>query len=279
MSEHLSQRLDIKHIKTVTYRPQTNLTERVNRTLVQMIACFVEENHDNWDRFLHEFSFALRSAVNETTGKTPAELFIGRKIITPFHNLINVTDGAEYVGGNIEKFFDEARQNMRKQHKRWENTLIEKGERLTSKSMIWYWYKLISLVLRGGEWSESLCLSLKGHTECWKFGITVGPFGKREEGSQLILAMCGCIIQDIQTQTVLMVLMRHCMKERDLAMGRVCRTRENSDVLENHRGMREPLQSARKNTRGAEEHWDRQSNAEQPQEKEPQHGSLRRKSD
>ncbi|GFV84242.1 uncharacterized protein TNCV_3039021 [Trichonephila clavipes] len=48
--EHLRHRLDIKHIKTVTYRPQANLTERVNRTLVQMIACFEEENHDNWDR-------------------------------------------------------------------------------------------------------------------------------------------------------------------------------------------------------------------------------------
>ncbi|GFY32821.1 retrovirus-related Pol polyprotein from transposon 297 [Trichonephila clavipes] len=118
--EHLSHRLDIKHIKTVTYRPQVNLTERVNRTLVQMIVCFVEENHDNWDRFLHGFSFALRTAVNETTGKTPAELFLGRKIITPFRKLINVTEGDEYVGGNIEKLFDEARQNMRKQHKTWE---------------------------------------------------------------------------------------------------------------------------------------------------------------
>ncbi|GFV46223.1 uncharacterized protein TNCV_5037111 [Trichonephila clavipes] len=150
-----------------------------------MIAYFVEENHDNWDRFLREFSssgrgsrvvwasdrgwlchefepsttkdppseqcdvnlhsltvakspraadqcdvnlhsltrefsFALRTAVNETTGKTPAELFLGRKIITPFRKLINVTDGAEYVGGNIEKLFDEARQNMRKQHETWE---------------------------------------------------------------------------------------------------------------------------------------------------------------
>ncbi|GFW61943.1 transposon Ty3-I Gag-Pol polyprotein [Trichonephila clavipes] len=66
--EHLSHRLDIKRIKTVTYQPQANLMERVNRTLVQMIACFVEENHDNWDRFLDEFSFALRTAVNETTG-------------------------------------------------------------------------------------------------------------------------------------------------------------------------------------------------------------------
>ncbi|GFX11041.1 retrovirus-related Pol polyprotein from transposon 297 [Trichonephila clavipes] len=71
--EHLSHSLDIKYMKTVTYRPQANLTERVNRNLVQMIACFVEENHENWDRFLHEFAFALRTSVNETTNKTPAE--------------------------------------------------------------------------------------------------------------------------------------------------------------------------------------------------------------
>ncbi|GFT71715.1 retrovirus-related Pol polyprotein from transposon 17.6 [Trichonephila clavipes] len=82
--EHLSHRLDIKHVKTVTYRPQAKLRERVNPNLVQMIACFVKENHENWDRFIHEFAFALRTSVNETTNKTPAELFLGRKMITPF---------------------------------------------------------------------------------------------------------------------------------------------------------------------------------------------------
>ncbi|GFU57980.1 retrovirus-related Pol polyprotein from transposon 412 [Trichonephila clavipes] len=118
--EHLSHRLDIKHMKTVTYRPQANLTERVNRNLVQMIASFVEENHENWDQFLHEFAFALRTAVNETTNKTPAELFLGRKIITPFSKLINVTEDTKYVGRNIERLFDEARRNMQKKHKSWE---------------------------------------------------------------------------------------------------------------------------------------------------------------
>ncbi|GFX78347.1 retrovirus-related Pol polyprotein from transposon 412 [Trichonephila clavipes] len=112
--EHLSHRLDIKHMKTVTYRPQSNLTERVNRNLVQMIASFVEENHENWDQFLHEFAFALRTAVNETTNKTPAELFLGRKIITPFNKLINVTEDAKYVviwknGRNITVNIDQVR--------------------------------------------------------------------------------------------------------------------------------------------------------------------------
>ncbi|GFX31958.1 uncharacterized protein TNCV_3408721 [Trichonephila clavipes] len=84
-----------------------------------MIASFVEENHENWDQFLHEFAFALRTAVNETTNKTPAELFLGRKIITPFSKLINVMEDAKYVGRNIERLFDEARRNMQKKHKSW----------------------------------------------------------------------------------------------------------------------------------------------------------------
>ncbi|GFV27034.1 uncharacterized protein TNCV_4852711 [Trichonephila clavipes] len=117
----------------VTYRPQANLTERVNRNLVQMIACFVKENHENRDGFLHEFAFALRNSVNETTNKTPAELFLGRKIITHFSKLINVTEGAAYVERNIEKLFDEARQNRRKQHKHWEKCYNRKRKEVNIK--------------------------------------------------------------------------------------------------------------------------------------------------
>ncbi|GFX99331.1 uncharacterized protein TNCV_1614571 [Trichonephila clavipes] len=98
-----------------------------------MIVCFVEENHENWDRFLHEFTFALRTSVNETINKTPAELFLGRNIITPFSKLISVTEGAEYVGRNIEKLFDEARQNMRKQQKNWEKYYNRKRREVNIK--------------------------------------------------------------------------------------------------------------------------------------------------
>ncbi|GFX20127.1 retrovirus-related Pol polyprotein from transposon 17.6 [Trichonephila clavipes] len=74
--EKLSERLGIRHVKAVVYRPQANRTERVNRDLVQMIANYVNEQHDTWDQFLREFAYAIRTAVNETTGKTPAELFL-----------------------------------------------------------------------------------------------------------------------------------------------------------------------------------------------------------
>ncbi|GFX96758.1 retrovirus-related Pol polyprotein from transposon 297 [Trichonephila clavipes] len=63
--EHLSNRLGIRHVKTVVHRPEVNRTERVNCDLVQMIANYVNDKHDTWDQFLREFANAIRTAVNE----------------------------------------------------------------------------------------------------------------------------------------------------------------------------------------------------------------------
>ncbi|GFX50289.1 uncharacterized protein TNCV_2892061 [Trichonephila clavipes] len=80
-----------------------------------MIATYVNDLHDTSDQFLREFAYAIRMAVNETTGKNPAELFSGQKLITPFQKLVMVSDGTEYAVGDIEKLFDEARRNTLRQ--------------------------------------------------------------------------------------------------------------------------------------------------------------------
>ncbi|GFX70523.1 uncharacterized protein TNCV_874971 [Trichonephila clavipes] len=74
---HMSDRLGIRHVKTVVYRPEANGTERVNRNLMQMIANYVNDQHDTWNQFLRELSYAIRTVLNETMGKTSAELFLG----------------------------------------------------------------------------------------------------------------------------------------------------------------------------------------------------------
>ncbi|GFW68258.1 uncharacterized protein TNCV_1881381 [Trichonephila clavipes] len=84
-----------------------------------MIANYVNEQHDTWDQFLREFAYAIRTAINETTGKTPAELFLGRKLITPFQKLVMVSDGTEFAVGDIERLFDEARRNTEAKHEKW----------------------------------------------------------------------------------------------------------------------------------------------------------------
>ncbi|GFT70160.1 retrovirus-related Pol polyprotein from transposon 17.6 [Trichonephila clavipes] len=114
------ERLGIRHVKPVVYRPQANRTERVNRDLVQMIANYVNEQHDTWDQFLREFAYAICTVINETTGKTPAELILGRKLITPFQKLVMVSDGTEFAVGDIEKSFEEARRNTKTKHEKWE---------------------------------------------------------------------------------------------------------------------------------------------------------------
>ncbi|GFW16017.1 uncharacterized protein TNCV_4432901 [Trichonephila clavipes] len=84
-----------------------------------MIANYVNEQHDTWDQFLREFAYAISTAVNETTEKTPAELFLGRKLITPFQKLVMVSDGTEFAVGDIERLFEEARQNTETKHEKW----------------------------------------------------------------------------------------------------------------------------------------------------------------
>ncbi|GFU09201.1 retrovirus-related Pol polyprotein from transposon 297 [Trichonephila clavipes] len=118
--EYLSDRSGIRHVKTVcvVYRTHANRTDRVNRDLVQMIANNVNDQHDTRDQSLREFAYALRTAMNETTGKTPAELFLGRKLITRFQKLVMVSDGTEFSIGDIERLFEEARRNTKAKHEK-----------------------------------------------------------------------------------------------------------------------------------------------------------------
>ncbi len=59
---------------TTSHHPQANLTERINRTVKTMIAAYVGQQHQTWDQWLPEFRYAINTAQQESTGKTPAEI-------------------------------------------------------------------------------------------------------------------------------------------------------------------------------------------------------------
>ncbi|CAF1502254.1 unnamed protein product [Adineta steineri] len=73
---------------TANYHPQTNMTERVNRTLKPLIAIFAQQHPHSWDKELYKLAFAIRTSVNETTGDTPAFLMFGRDPRIPLDLLI-----------------------------------------------------------------------------------------------------------------------------------------------------------------------------------------------
>lgn len=102
---------------TTSYHPQANLTERINRTVKTMIAAYVGQQHQTWDQWLPEFRYAINSAQQKSTGKTPAELMLGRSVLGPLERLIHrppSPDKTAYAlmeGQNI--IAEEVKQRMR----------------------------------------------------------------------------------------------------------------------------------------------------------------------
>jgi hypothetical protein len=72
---------------TANYHPQSNMTERVNRTLKPLIAIYAEHQPHSWDKEIQQIAFAIRTAVNETTGETPAFMMFGRDLRSPLDTI------------------------------------------------------------------------------------------------------------------------------------------------------------------------------------------------
>uniref|UniRef100_A0A3B1JX16 Integrase catalytic domain-containing protein n=1 Tax=Astyanax mexicanus TaxID=7994 RepID=A0A3B1JX16_ASTMX len=81
--EHVVSSLGTEHRLTTAYHPQTNATERVNRTLKTAIRSYVGDKHTSWDRYIPQICFALRTAPHESTGHSPSMMLYGRELDTP----------------------------------------------------------------------------------------------------------------------------------------------------------------------------------------------------
>uniref|UniRef100_H3ACW4 Gypsy retrotransposon integrase-like protein 1 n=1 Tax=Latimeria chalumnae TaxID=7897 RepID=H3ACW4_LATCH len=75
--------LGTEHRLTTAYHPQTNQTERVNRTIKTAIRGYVGDQHINWDLHVPQIAFALRTVPHSSTGETPAFLIYGRDLPAP----------------------------------------------------------------------------------------------------------------------------------------------------------------------------------------------------
>lgn len=78
--KRLAEEYKFKLLLNASRHPQANPTERTNRTLISMLRAYIKDNHRLWDKDLPKIGFALRSAVSETTGYSPAYLSFGREL-------------------------------------------------------------------------------------------------------------------------------------------------------------------------------------------------------
>ena len=80
----LMQTLQTRVGLSTAFHPQTDgQTERMNRTIEQMLRMFVNSAHDDWDVFLPMVEFAYNNASQDSTGETPFVLNTGQHPLTP----------------------------------------------------------------------------------------------------------------------------------------------------------------------------------------------------
>ena len=111
--------LHIVKKRTTPYRPCSNgQVERYNRTLLQLIRCFLQGNHHTWDEHLPQLAGAIRSTINQNTGFTPNLMMLGHEVILPVNLMIGITEEgenktpAEYVLKLRTIFHTLARENL-----------------------------------------------------------------------------------------------------------------------------------------------------------------------
>jgi len=69
---------------TTAFHPQSDgQTERMNRTLLQMLKTTADDNPATWPRLLPTGMAAYRTTVHKTTGMTPNMAMLGREVMMP----------------------------------------------------------------------------------------------------------------------------------------------------------------------------------------------------
>ncbi|CAB0039647.1 unnamed protein product [Trichogramma brassicae] len=72
------------HWTTAVYWPQANPTERRNQEIKTALRTQLKGRpHTEWDKHLPKILFQLRCRKNAATGKTPAEVLLGRELLLP----------------------------------------------------------------------------------------------------------------------------------------------------------------------------------------------------
>lgn len=72
----------IHHIYTALYSPQSNASERVNRSIIAAIRSYLKKDHREWDANISFISCALRNSTHSSIGISPYHALYGFNMIT-----------------------------------------------------------------------------------------------------------------------------------------------------------------------------------------------------
>ncbi len=113
---HLCELYGTQQRMSTAYHPQTDgQTERVNRTLEQMLRMYIGPKMDDWDVWLGPVQFAYNNAVHDSTGYSPFFLNFGRQPRVPAA-VVQLGGGAVQVpsADDFASRMEQLRQDARK---------------------------------------------------------------------------------------------------------------------------------------------------------------------
>lgn len=71
----------IKHLRTGSYAPQSNASERVNRSIITGIRAYINGCHQDWDLHLNRILASIRSSVHAALGVSPYKALFGLSMV------------------------------------------------------------------------------------------------------------------------------------------------------------------------------------------------------
>ena len=124
--QQLCSCLGITKTKTTAYRPQSDgMVERMNRTIEEMLSKYVAENQRDWDKYLPLVLSAYRTSTHNSTGFSPALLFLGREPKLPVDLLMGYPPQDEsYEPPNYQEYVDKLVDKMHKVHELTRDKLL-----------------------------------------------------------------------------------------------------------------------------------------------------------
>uniref|UniRef100_A0A8C9VS90 Gypsy retrotransposon integrase-like protein 1 n=1 Tax=Scleropages formosus TaxID=113540 RepID=A0A8C9VS90_SCLFO len=128
--KEVCDRLGVRKTRTTPLHPQSDgLVERFNRTLTTQLSVLTSRHQRDWDRHLPLVLWACRSAVQESTGCTPALLMFGRELRTPVDLAFGSPPEPE-VGGEVgPEYLRQLRRRLESAHAFARRHLTEAGGR------------------------------------------------------------------------------------------------------------------------------------------------------
>lgn len=135
--------LGIKQRATTAYHPQCDgLVERFNRTLLERLAFYVNNTHDNWDDLIPYALFAYRTARHESTQFSPYFLLFHREAHLPTDIALRPSEkqkSTDQIFKSIDETFRQVQHNAKQAQERQERNynLKRKPHNYSTGDIIW----------------------------------------------------------------------------------------------------------------------------------------------